>query len=258
MNRDCLSIITPRFAGDNLLAELVVHFCIEQVKIGLRLTFCAVRYIIRLRFGDGTHNKKRQANIARGKIPIEKNITVMDENGTQYESTWLKRANGLVKKGRARWLNEHTICLARPLKTTEESNMDSITDPAKLLAEGVSAEAESAEITLNDLLRHIDDIHREMGYLHKLVANWKGGEAIGIGNVVEEREKTYRQMLSFLERIYSDRFAPVSEKEKMDEKNAILLRMNEAIAMSLSSSAKDSGGAIDAIMRFYGGLLDKI
>ena len=38
-------------------------------------------------------------------IPIEKNIIVVDENGTVFESTWLKRANGLVKKGRARWLD---------------------------------------------------------------------------------------------------------------------------------------------------------
>ena len=136
--------------------------------------------------------------------------------------------------------------------------MDRITDPAKLLAEGIESEAESAEITLTNLLRHIDNIHREMGYLHRLVENWKGGEAIGIGNVVEEREKTYRQMLSFLERIYSDRFAPVSEKGKMDARNAILQRMNEAISMSLSPSGQNSVDAINAIMQFYGGLLDKI
>ena len=46
--------------------------------------------------GDGTHQKKQQAHTARGMIPIEKNIIVVDDNGTVFESTWLKRANGLV------------------------------------------------------------------------------------------------------------------------------------------------------------------
>ena len=46
--------------------------------------------------GDGTHPKKQQAHTARGMIPIEKNIIVVDDNGTVFESTWLKRANGLV------------------------------------------------------------------------------------------------------------------------------------------------------------------
>ena len=56
-------------------------------------------------------------------IPIEKNIIVVDENGTVFESTWLKRANGLVKKGRARWLDEKTICLACPPEQMEDNRM---------------------------------------------------------------------------------------------------------------------------------------
>ena len=76
-------------------------------------------------FGDDTHQKKQQAYTARGMIPIEKNIIVVDENGTVFESTWLKRANGLVKKGRARWLNEKTICLACPPEQMEDDKMES-------------------------------------------------------------------------------------------------------------------------------------
>ncbi|MCL2363617.1 MAG: hypothetical protein FWC71_03020 [Defluviitaleaceae bacterium] len=44
-------------------------------------------------------------------IPITKNIRVMDEQGNQYEATYPKRAKGLVKQGRARFIDNQTICL---------------------------------------------------------------------------------------------------------------------------------------------------
>lgn len=42
---------------------------------------------------------------------MTKNITVTDENGKIIGSTYPKRALGLVKKDRARWINADTICL---------------------------------------------------------------------------------------------------------------------------------------------------
>jgi hypothetical protein len=64
--------------------------------------------------------------LQKGMTPIAKNISVTDELGQHYESTYFKRANGLVKHGRARWLNEQTICLAcPPIKNeTEDSPME--------------------------------------------------------------------------------------------------------------------------------------
>ena len=53
-------------------------------------------------------------NPDRGMTPIEKNIRVVDEQGNEYEATWPKRARGLVKGGRARFISEDTICLACP------------------------------------------------------------------------------------------------------------------------------------------------
>ena len=47
-------------------------------------------------------------------IPIEKNVLVVDEQGNEYEATYPKRAKGLVKKGRARFIEENKICLACP------------------------------------------------------------------------------------------------------------------------------------------------
>ena len=51
--------------------------------------------------------------------PIEKNIRVVDEQGNEYEATYPKRAKGLVKNGRARFIDENTICLACPPDTME-------------------------------------------------------------------------------------------------------------------------------------------
>ena len=46
--------------------------------------------------------------------PIEKNIIVVDELGNEYEATYPKRAKGLVKNGRARFIDDNKICLACP------------------------------------------------------------------------------------------------------------------------------------------------
>ena len=51
--------------------------------------------------------------------PIEKNIRVVDEQGNEYEATYPQRAKGLVKNGRARFINENTICLACPPENME-------------------------------------------------------------------------------------------------------------------------------------------
>ena len=57
-------------------------------------------------------------------IPIVKNIIVVDEQGNEYEATYPKRAKGLVKNGRAHFIDENTICLACPPDTKlEDKNM---------------------------------------------------------------------------------------------------------------------------------------
>ncbi len=56
--------------------------------------------------------------------PIEKNIRVVDEQGNELEATYPKRAKGLVKNGRARFIDEQTICLACPPgKNLEDKKM---------------------------------------------------------------------------------------------------------------------------------------
>ena len=78
--------------------------------------------------GEDTHYTKRSITIlqhhSEGRTPIIKNISVIDAQGNEYEATWPKRAKGLVKNGRARFVNETTICLACPPENTEADFMN--------------------------------------------------------------------------------------------------------------------------------------
>lgn len=58
--------------------------------------------------------------------PITKNITVVDENGNILDSTYPKRAKGLVKKGRAQWVNNTVICLCAYRKKEENQMANNI------------------------------------------------------------------------------------------------------------------------------------
>lgn len=50
--------------------------------------------------------------------PMTKNVEVVDEQCNVYGATYPKRAKGLVKNGRARFVDENRICLACPPETT--------------------------------------------------------------------------------------------------------------------------------------------
>ncbi len=52
-----------------------------------------------------------------------KNVAVIDDRGNRYEATYPKRAKGLVKNGRARFVDENTICLACPPDKSEDIRM---------------------------------------------------------------------------------------------------------------------------------------
>ncbi len=56
---------------------------------------------------------------------MEKNVFVVDEFGHEYEATYPKRAKGLVKSGRARFVDTNRICLLRPPKQNlEDKHME--------------------------------------------------------------------------------------------------------------------------------------
>ena len=208
--------------------------------------------------GDGTHRKKQQAHTAKGMIPIEKNIIVVDNNGTVLESTWLKRANGLVKKGRARWLNEKTICLACPPEQVEDNKMEN-SKQTEVITER-SAETENTTpggMTVESLLNRMDAVRQEMLSMKELartmetIAN-QGGED-NAGHIAEAasqafiaRETTCQQQLRFLERVYNDHFSAPSEEARTARTRMILDSMNDVIP-SLDYSDENGSGSVEAL-----------
>ena len=101
-------------------------------------------------------------------IPIEKNVIVVDEQGNEYEATYPKRAKGLVKNGRARFIDTNKICLVCPPdieledKTMSENRVN------------VNAEVPSGIDTSYNIsyaLEQIEKIHTELKNLNSIVGN---------------------------------------------------------------------------------------
>lgn len=69
----------------------------------------------------------------KGTIPIEKNIVVTDVNGRIIGSTYLKRAKGLVKNGRAEYADDHTIRLKFTHASTVDIKYGGITKMSKVI-----------------------------------------------------------------------------------------------------------------------------
>lgn len=116
---------------------------------------------------------------------MPKNISVIDMQGNVYEATYPKRAKGLVKNGRARFVDENTICLASPPDHMEEQNMN---------ANEISAE-------IGYIYAKIDEISAGSEQLYEVLANLKGmteAQAMAAGNMVEAREHTNQRLIALL------------------------------------------------------------
>ena len=141
---------------------------------------------------------------------MEKNIEVVDEAGNVYEPTWPKRAKGLVKNGRARFVNENRICLACP--PDEKMEDKHMSNTMKIFG----------EMTVADILVRINDIINQTAYITEayeaLAAMGDGdsGDMYSPGNVmgeakanavaavVQSRETTNQQILRLYEKMYDD------------------------------------------------------
>ena len=190
---------------------------------------------------------------ARGMTPIEKNIIVVDDKGNILGRTWPKRAEGLIKKGRARRLDPATVCLACPPENTEDRLMDNDT------LQRPEAKTPAAALTPEDLLRRMDAIRSEMQSLSEAIrtvdalpedSGEAGARAEAIGRMFCEREVTCRQQLSFLERVYTDHCSGASEDKKAERTRMILDQMNSAL-----SGSRDIPDAAEALIRFYRDLM---
>jgi len=119
---------------------------------------------------------------------MPKNISVIDMQGNVYEATWPKRAKGLVKKGRARFVDENTICLACPPDHMEEQNMSAIETSAEL----------------SYIFGKIDEISAESTLLYETMTELKGmsqAQAMAAGDMVRARETTNQRLIALLEKM---------------------------------------------------------
>ena len=135
---------------------------------------------------------------------MTKNISVIDTQGNTYEATYPKRAKGLVKKGRARFVDETTICLARPPYHTEDEIMEE--------NKTITAAPEDKAVHLDEayVIAKIEQIMGESEHLRKTLqilenSGMSGEAVIGLANMIEARERTNQEMISFLRHIVNCR-----------------------------------------------------
>ncbi len=155
-----------------------------------------------------------------------KNVTVIGA-GRCYGTTWPKRAAGLVKKGRARYVDENTICLACPPDKNLEDIMDNNIIPANEIKNDAEAAATEEKITLTPeyILEQIEGIRKDSSYLHSVIEKlsrcddaaipeelpFSVNAPLGIvtksealRDIVRCRETTNQKMIEFYEKIYDD------------------------------------------------------
>lgn len=181
--------------------------------------------------------------------PIEKNIIVVDEYGNEYEATYPKRAKGLVKNGRARFIAENKICLACPPKNelednymSENKNTNTNTNQSSNIPNNVAdalsnlmnseAEKKKEKLSMNYVLEQIEKVQSQFTDLKNTVNNIGGvvdsdydGETahdeVGIAKikaiteVFHHREESLQSLLAFYRKMYDDLIQVPSEREKI-------------------------------------------
>lgn len=156
-------------------------------------------------------------------VPITKNIIVVDEFGKEYTSTYAKRAKGLVKNGRARWLDGNTICLVCPpdtlnLEDNDMSNRADNIETKNVVCEKAESGMEKMSPNVTDILSRIDMIIAQGNALQDVVMQIQnipindsplGGEdgaqrARAINNIYSAREVTNQKLIDLLEKMYNN------------------------------------------------------
>lgn len=159
---------------------------------------------------------------------MEKNIIVVDEQGNDYDPTYPKRAKGLVKNGRARFVSEKKICLVCPpnrtledLSMVKEKNIigdDCVDNYEKQIVQLVESEEVNTDgkLSMNYVLEQIEKIAKQTEYLNQVISELRQMETGGAGDigntnkaeallsVVKCRETTNQQLLGIYEKMYDD------------------------------------------------------
>jgi hypothetical protein len=191
--------------------------------------------------------------MTRGRTPIEKNVIVVDERGNEYEATYPKRAKGLVKNGRARFIGDSKICLlARPPNLyLEDDSMSehTYTNSQNPQPEGQKASAGMAEYSVAGILTRIDKIISDTEHIYKALDsiseimtsggfdNGAANKAESIATVVRFREKTNQELIHLLERMY-DNLVPQQMPEDVVKFQAIIASLKSLESIDADTLAE--------------------
>ena len=158
---------------------------------------------------------------------MQKTVKVVDEVGNRYEATYVKRAKGLVKNGRARFIDDGTICLVRPpdnmedIKMTDINKNDAIVEikEEKAIAPEAAIDTAPSKYTLDYAIEQIEKIQKDTEYLFEVISGLKSVESVksggspdfgaeekakALGEVVKCRETTNQQLIKFYEKMVDD------------------------------------------------------
>ncbi len=145
-----------------------------------------------------------------------KNVIVIDEQGNEYEATYPKRAKGLVKSGRARFVGDNKICLACPpninledKKMTENKNINATQNTSEITETEVWAQITRLQESLISIQETADNILSidTMGDCVTSPCKELAVEQIkAIQAVFCEREKTLNSLLDFYKIVYNDMY----------------------------------------------------
>lgn len=128
-------------------------------------------------------------------------INVIDENGKSYSSTYVKRANGLVKHDRAYWVDDSTICLRMPQNTMEEKILKA-NDFERMIALTVAGNYAIKN-------RNKDDYHLGRSAIKALCDTYDG--------MITDLEKAKIEVIPGLEKICFDQIQNNHEANKLKE-----------------------------------------
>lgn len=203
---------------------------------------------------------------------MTKNIIVVDEHGKKYGTTYPRRAKGLVKQGRARFLARNMLCLMQGLACPPEQNLEdknmseqtienSVVENSMAGNEKENMEQGGSRHSMEYCLEQIERIGRQTEYLNQVIAELRqldnasscAQKAMALSDIVKCRETTNQQMLHFYEKMYDDLKGPttadtVSQKSHLQEQ---LLRI-------IDKTLENGDFTADEVSDMFNGAFDAI
>lgn len=138
---------------------------------------------------------------------ITNKVTVLDGDGNIIGETYPKRAKGLIKAGRARYIDEATVCLTPTAPCPRNDTEVNMNDNKNINS------SETKELNMSYLLSRIEEIAAQneqllsaVKQIVEVVPDSPAGmeQAKAIADAVKSREETNLRLLALYEKMYSD------------------------------------------------------